>query len=120
MIRSLSKKSQYTELWTHGLHVGLPNENDLGGSEVGHMTMGAGMIKDQGPTLIQKLIKSGEFFEGPILNQFIRNCISNDTPLHLLGLLSNGNIHSHVDHMEAIILHAFPARTLCLRPVLGR
>jgi len=106
-ISSLSKNSQYTELWTHGLHVGLPNENDLGGSEVGHMTMGAGIIKDQGPTLIQKLIKSGEFFEGPILNEIMRNCIFNETPLHLLGLISDGNIHSHVDHMEAIIRYAF-------------
>ena len=56
MMNSLIKMSEYTELWTHGLHVGLPSEKDLGGSEVGHMTMGAGMIKDQGPTLIQKLI----------------------------------------------------------------
>ncbi len=107
MMSSLFKRSKYTELWTHGLHVGLPNEKDLGGSEVGHMTMGAGMIKDQGPTMIQKLIKSGEFFDSPVLNQIIRNCISYDTPLHLLGLLSDGNIHSHVDHMEAIITHAF-------------
>jgi len=107
MMNSLIKMSEYTELWTHGLHVGLPNEKDLGGSEVGHMTMGAGMIKDQGPTLIQKLIKSGEFFDSPVLNQIIRNCITYDTPLHLLGLLSDGNIHSHVDHMEAIIRHAF-------------
>ena len=109
LINRLSKYSQYTELWTHGLHVGLPNENDLGGSEVGHMTMGAGMIKDQGPTLINQLINSGEFFDGPVLNQLIKNCNFNDKPLHLLGLLSNGNIHSHVDHMEAIINHAFNA-----------
>ena len=59
LMNSLLKRSKYTELWTHGLYVGLPNEKDLGGSEVGHMTMGAGMIKDQGPTLIQNLIKSG-------------------------------------------------------------
>ena len=72
-MNSLLKRSKYTELWTHGLHVGLPNEKDLGGSEVGHMTMGAGMIKDQGPTMIQKLIKSGEFFDSPVLNQIIRS-----------------------------------------------
>jgi len=57
----LTKGCPYTQLWTHGLHVGLPNDKDMGGSEVGHMTMGAGMIKEQGPTLIQKLIQSGEF-----------------------------------------------------------
>ena len=105
----LTKDFPYTQLWTHGLHVGLPNEMDLGGSEVGHMTMGAGMIKEQGPTLIKKLIQSGEFFENPVLSRIIQNCLEHDTPLHLLGLLSNGNIHSHVDHTEAIIRHAFQA-----------
>ena len=107
LVPRMSKSCGYTELWTHGLHVGLPNEKDLGGSEVGHMTMGAGMIMEQGPTLIQKLIRSGEFFESSILKRIIRNCKFYDTPLHLLGLLSDGNIHSHIDHMEVIIKHAF-------------
>ena len=97
----------YTQLWTHGKYVGLPNEKDMGGSEVGHMTMGAGMVIEQGPTLIQNLLQSGEFFENPVLSRIIQNCVERDTPLHLLGLLSNGNIHSHVDHTEAIIRYAF-------------
>ena len=97
----------YTQLWTHGKYVGLPNEKDLGGSEVGHMTMGAGMVMEQGPTLIQNLLQSSEFFENPVLSRIIQNCVERDTPLHLLGLLSNGNIHSHVDHTEAIIRYAF-------------
>ena len=97
----------YTQLWTHGKYVGLPNEKDMGGSEVGHMTMGAGMVMEQGPTLIQNRLQSGEFFENPVLSRIIQNCVERDTPLHLLGLLSNGNIHSHVDHTEAIIRHAF-------------
>jgi len=97
----------YTQLWTHGKYVGLPNEKDMGGSEVGHMTMGAGMVMEQGPTLIQNLLQSGDFFENPVLSRIIQNCVERDTPLHLLGLLSNGNIHSHVDHTEAIIRHAF-------------
>ena len=107
VMRRLTEFCPYTQLWTHGLHVGLPNENDLGGSEVGHMTMGAGMIMQQGPTLIQKLILSGEFFENPVLERIIQNCLLNDTPLHLLGLLSDGNIHSHVEHSVALIRHAF-------------
>ena len=107
VMNRLTKGCPYTQLWTHGLHVGLPNEKDMGGSEVGHMTMGAGMIKEQGPTLIQKLIQSGDFFENPVLKRIIQNCVVHDTPLHLLGLLSNGNIHSHVDHTEAIIRYAF-------------
>jgi len=97
----------YTQLWTHGKYVGLPNEKDMGGSEVGHMTMGAGIVMEQGPTLIQNLLQSGEFFENPVLSRIIQNCVEHDTPLHLLGLLSNGNIHSHVDHTEALIRHAF-------------
>ena len=97
----------YTQLWTHGKYVGLPNEKDMGGSEVGHMTMGAGMVMEQGPTLIQNLLQSGEFFENPVLSRIIQNCVERDAPLHLIGLLSNGNIHSHVDHTEAIIRYAF-------------
>ena len=97
----------YTQLWTHGKYVGLPNEKDLGGSEVGHMTMGAGMVMEQGPTLIQNLLQSSEFFENPVLSRIIQNCVERDTPLHLIGLLSNGNIHSHLDHTEAIIRYAF-------------
>ena len=107
VISRLIRGCPYTQLWTHGKYVGLPNEKDMGGSEVGHMTMGAGMVMEQGPTLIQNLLQSGEFFENPVLSRIIQNCVERDTPLHLLGLLSNGNIHSHVDHTEAIIRHAF-------------
>jgi len=97
----------YTQLWTHGPYVGLPDEQDLGGSEVGHMTMGAGEIKEQGPTLIKNLIRTGGFFESPVLGKLIQNCVVHDVPLHLIGLLSNGNIHSHIDHTIALIEHAF-------------
>ena len=107
VMSSLIRGCPYTQLWTHGKYVGLPNEKDLGGSEVGHMTMGAGMVMEQGPTLIQNLLQSSEFFENPVLSRIIQNCVERDTPLHLLGLLSNGNIHSHVDHTEAIIRYAF-------------
>ncbi len=105
----LAHNFPYTQLWTHGPYVGLPGEKDLGGSEVGHMTMGAGEVKEQGPTLIQKLIRSGEFFENEVLVQLTRNCVENDVPLHLIGLLSDGNIHSHIDHTIALIEHAFRA-----------
>ena len=107
LMSRLIRGCPYTQLWTHGKYVGLPNEKDLGGSEVGHMTMGAGMVMEQGPTLIQNLLQSGEFFENAVLSRIIQNCVERDAPLHLIGLLSNGNIHSHVDHTEAIIRHAF-------------
>jgi len=109
VMERLRQNCPYTQLWTHGKYVGLPSENDLGGSEVGHMTMGAGIIKQQGPTLIRKLIQSGDFFKIPALSKIIKNCLNHDTPLHLLGLLSDGNIHSHLDHMQVIVRHAFQA-----------
>ena len=91
---------------THGPYVGLPSPKDIGGSEVGHLTLGAGRIFAQGPTRIKRLIDSGEFFEGEVLNDLIGRCIQGDTPLHLIGLLSDGNVHSHIDHFNAIIDHA--------------
>ena len=54
LIHKMLAMGPSTQLWTHGLHVGLPGKKDLGGSEVGHMTMGAGMVIEQGPTLISK------------------------------------------------------------------
>ena len=97
----------HTKLMAHGMHVGLPGAKDLGGSEVGHMTMGAGMILKQGPTYIKQLIESGEFQNSPVLQKLFQHCLQNQTPLHLIGLLSDGNIHSHIDHYIAIIQQAF-------------
>lgn len=96
----------HTELMTHGPYVGLPAAKDLGGSEVGHLTMGAGKILDQGPTRINKAIADGSFYESNALKQVTESCQHGGT-LHLLGLLSDGNIHSHIDHFVALIDHAF-------------
>ncbi|PJA31393.1 MAG: 2,3-bisphosphoglycerate-independent phosphoglycerate mutase [Zetaproteobacteria bacterium CG_4_9_14_3_um_filter_53_7] len=96
----------HTALFTHGPYVGLPAAKDMGGSEVGHLTMGAGMILDQGPTRINKAIADGSFFESPALQQ-IMQAVANGTTLHLIGLLSDGNIHSHLTHFDALINYAF-------------
>lgn len=96
-----------TRLWTHGTYVGLPGEKDLGGSEVGHMTLGAGIVMEQGPSLIKRMIDSGEIFQSPTLQKLIAHAKQHDTPLHLLGLLSDGNVHSHINHTVALIEHAF-------------
>ncbi|MDX8388796.1 MAG: 2,3-bisphosphoglycerate-independent phosphoglycerate mutase [Ghiorsea sp.] len=95
----------YTELNTHGGHVGLPSMKDMGGSEVGHLTMGAGKILDQGPTRINKALDDGSFYESEALKQIIA-CGKQGNALHLLGLLSDGNIHSHIDHFKAVIHYA--------------
>jgi len=96
----------HTRLVTHGPYVGLPNAHDLGGSEVGHLTMGAGQILDQGPTRINRAIADGSFFRSEALEQVVGRCVSRGTALHLLGLVSDGNIHSHIDHFLALIRHA--------------
>jgi 2,3-bisphosphoglycerate-independent phosphoglycerate mutase len=93
-----------TTLWTHGRQVGLPGDKDMGGSEVGHLTMGAGEVVSQGPTLISNSIKDGSFFKMPVLEQALENAASG--VLHLIGLLSDGNVHSHLDHFIAVIEEA--------------
>ncbi len=101
----LWRKYAHTRLFTHGPYVGLPSLQDMGGSEVGHLTMGAGRILDQGPTRINKAIADGSFFASEALKLVIDRCLKGGT-LHLLGLLSDGNVHSHIDHFKAVIRHA--------------
>lgn len=96
----------HTTLMTHGPYVGLPAAKDLGGSEVGHLTMGAGQILDQGPTRINKAVADGSFFESDALQKVVMAGSDGGT-LHLIGLLSDGNIHSHISHFKALMSHAF-------------
>jgi len=95
-----------TRLFTHGAYVGLPAAKDMGGSEVGHLTMGAGQILDQGPTRINKALADKSFFASEPLKQ-VMAAVASGTTLHLMGLLSDGNIHSHLDHFKALITYAF-------------
>ena len=102
----LTSRFPHTAIQAHGPHVGLPSFKDIGGSEVGHVTMGAGRIFPQGPTRIKEMIDSGTFFEASALNLLIDNCVQRPSALHLIGLLSDGNVHSHMDHFYAVIDHA--------------
>jgi 2,3-bisphosphoglycerate-independent phosphoglycerate mutase len=90
----------------HGKAVGMPSDEDMGNSEVGHNVLGCGRIFDQGAKLVSNSIDSGEMFEGEIWKNLINNCIQNNSTLHLIGLLSDGNVHSHVDHLNAMIQRA--------------
>ncbi len=110
----LMRDYAHTSLMTHGSYVGLPSNKDMGGSEVGHLTMGAGMVLDQGPTRIKKAIADGSFFESNALQQVMQVVESGGT-LHLLGLLSDGNIHSHLSHYRILIEHAFERNVKRLR-----
>ncbi|MDQ6981789.1 MAG: 2,3-bisphosphoglycerate-independent phosphoglycerate mutase [Mariprofundus sp.] len=110
----LWKNYAHTRLLTHGYNVGLPSDKDMGGSEVGHLTMGAGMVLEQGPTRINNAIADGSFYQSEALQQVVRAAGEGGT-LHLVGLLSDGNIHSHLSHFRALIDFAFESGIKKLR-----
>ena len=85
-----------------GLFVGLP-DGQMGNSEVGHLNMGAGRIVYQELTRITKSIEDGDFFENKALKDAIKNCKEHNSCLHLMGLLSNGGVHSHISHLFALL-----------------
>ncbi len=85
-----------------GMDVGLP-EGQMGNSEVGHTNIGAGRIVYQELTRITKSIQDGDFFENPVLLSAIENCKKNDSALHLMGLLSDGGVHSHNQHLYGLL-----------------
>ena len=85
-----------------GLDVGLP-EGQMGNSEVGHTNIGAGRIVYQELTRITKSISDGDFFENEALCAACDNCVKNGSDLHIMGLLSDGGVHSHIEHLYAII-----------------
>ena len=98
----LMKQNPNTVIKTSGLDVGLP-EGQMGNSEVGHTNIGAGRIVYQELTRITKTIEDGDFFSIPELVQAIDNCKKNKTKLHIMGLLSDGGVHSHIRHLYAIL-----------------
>lgn len=103
----LLKNNPSTQLGASGLDVGLP-DGQMGNSEVGHTNIGAGRIVYQELTRITKSIKDGDFFENPALLGAIENCRrdrdENGAPtLHIFGLLSPGGVHSHLEHMFALL-----------------
>lgn len=98
----LHADSLYRTLLAHGTAVGLPSDGDMGNSEVGHNILGAGRIFDQGAKSIEKAIESGEIWDGE-WSQMIAHARAHDSCLHLLGLLSDGGVHSQLTHLFALI-----------------
>lgn len=92
----------HTLIKTSGMAVGLP-DGQMGNSEVGHMNLGAGRIVYQNYTKITKGIEDGSFNENPTLVSAVDSAIDNNKAVHILGLLSPGGVHSHEDHIEAMI-----------------
>lgn len=96
----------HTELRAHGLAVGLPTDGDMGNSEVGHNAIGSGQIYSQGAKLVNENIDSKEMFESAAWKELVANVKDNDSTLHFMGLLSDGNVHSHINHLKALIAQA--------------
>ncbi len=101
-VSSLYSKYPNTTLITCGEAVGLP-EGQMGNSEVGHMNIGAGRIVYQELQRINVAIRDGEFFKNEVLLETIKQAKENSKPLHLMGLVSDGGVHSHINHLKAII-----------------
>ena len=99
---NLIKKYPNTLLGASGLDVGLP-DGQMGNSEVGHLNMGAGRVVYQDLTHITKEIKDGGFFENEVLLDAIKSAKENSNNLHIMGLLGTGGVHSHIDHLHALI-----------------
>lgn len=95
-------KYPHTQLQASGLAVGLP-EGQMGNSEVGHLNIGAGRIIYQELTRITKAIKDGDFFTNPVLAEVMDKVKAENKALHLLGLLSDGGVHSHITHLIALV-----------------
>lgn len=106
-----ANKPNFDYYWNHypktrieasGLAVGLP-EGQMGNSEVGHMNIGAGRVVYQELTRISELIRTGEFFKNEALNLAFDEAVEKGKTVHLLGLVSDGGVHSHIDHIKALI-----------------
>ncbi len=101
-IDKLMKTCPTTDIYTSGLDVGLP-EGQMGNSEVGHTNIGAGRIVYQELTRITKSIEEGDFFSNVEFNKAIENCQKYHSKLHIMGLLSDGGVHSHIRHLFALL-----------------
>ena len=87
----------------HGTAVGLPSDDDMGNSEVGHNALGAGQVFAQGAKLVTQSIETGKIFASETWKLVVSNVKDNSSTLHFLGLFSDGNVHSHIDHLKALI-----------------
>lgn len=102
----LANNTLFTQLKAHGTAVGLPSDDDMGNSEVGHNAIGCGRVYDQGAKLVNQAISSGSMFKDKTWQILMENCRANKSTLHFIGLFSDGNVHSHLDHLKAMLLQA--------------
>ncbi len=96
----------HTLLKAHGTAVGMPSDEDMGNSEVGHNALGSGQVYAQGAALVNDAIASGSLFAGAAWGEIVANVLASGGTLHLLGLFSDGNVHSHIEHLKALVMAA--------------
>ncbi len=99
----LERQALFCRLKAHGRAVGLPSDGDMGNSEVGHNAIGCGRVFDQGAKLVNAALASGAMFRDAVWRKLIGNCLTQQSALHFIGLFSDGNVHSHIDHLEAML-----------------
>ena len=102
----LMAKYPMVTLKAHGTAVGLPSDDDMGNSEVGHNALGSGQVFAQGAKLVSNSIESKKMFTSPTWCELISNVKANGSTLHFIGLFSDGNVHSHIDHLKAMLTEA--------------
>ncbi len=102
----LRSNSLFTQLRAHGRAVGMPSDDDMGNSEIGHNAIGCGRVFDQGASLVNHAIATGSLYGGTAWREIIGRVRGSSGTLHFLGLLSDGNVHIHIDHLEALLRHA--------------
>ncbi|MDR2376441.1 MAG: 2,3-bisphosphoglycerate-independent phosphoglycerate mutase [Treponema sp.] len=115
-LEKIKAVSPHTKLKAHGKAVGLPSDEDMGNSEVGHNAMGCGRVFNQGAALVSASISGGAMFEGRAWKEVIGGLTGSGKggsggaapagTLHFIGLFSDGNVHSHLDHLKAMIVRA--------------
>ncbi len=105
--RAMEATCPATRLKAHGKAVGLPSDDDMGNSEVGHNAIGCGRVFAQGAKLVSASIATGAMFEGATWKRLVSGVkAGTNNALHFIGLFSDGNVHSHIDHLKAMIAKA--------------
>ena len=102
-------------LRAHGTAVGMPSDDDMGNSEVGHNAIGAGQVYAQGAALVANAIADGAIWAGEAWQQIVAGAKAGRGVIHFIGLFSDGNVHSHIDHLKAMVLRAKAEGVACVR-----
>ena len=115
VLDSLMQNSPSTSLKAHGTAVGMPTDADMGNSEVGHNAIGCGRVFSQGAKLVDEAVTGGKLFEGETWSKLVANAVDNASTLHFIGLFSDGNVHSHINHLKAMVERAAQAGVKVIR-----